>query len=615
MSDKAKDDRPATAKALEEYARKVLDDKCKEYLKQKDGLPPVELKEDDKKKLKEWLKPQDTGSYTNKYPENKMDGGVRDWTFEILDWLKGDKGSVRVGKAQILIDYLASLLEKADKEKQSDNSKKAQEKYDNAKADHDEMVATPIGNYVFYPPETASKDTCVRNLFHTRKFIGQEVEHRVVNQVRVMHWNILADGLAGSGLGLNQFSKSLEKQFASPKESLIWDYRKWLILEEIAHFEPDIITLVELDGNQDYENRDNYKKTGTEDGKGPVYDKSSDFASKSLQYYLEKLDYVMEYKAKGAKFAEMGTGFFWKKDKFTPVKFKPKYDEGEADKKPKSDILLWKEFGQESGKQIFSLMRFNQTNGRNLAVCALHLQSDKDKVGEIKRAQQIWQALYWLNYKKYTDDLTKTFSEMNVKGTDGQKLSFTREIKDLTDNVNVMDEYAVIITGDFNAERKMGIDSKGTVFQPFAANAPLNAGYMSFYDEIYGGDLPWTSWKKRPAGRTDKYAIDYVFGQKSKTKPLAVLGKVPDNEVDNRTLLPNYESGSDHISLVVDFELIPFVEPSSPEDRLTQSDSYSTFTLGAVGVAIIVVVISILCWIFLRPSKRRNAESSSTSVD
>jgi len=608
MVDKAKDDRPATAKALEEYARKVLDDKCKEYLNQTDGLLPVELKEDDKKNLNKWVLPQ-IQSYINNYPENKMDGGVRDYTFEIVRWLKGDKGSVRVGKAQILIDYLASLLEKAEKE--NDNSKKAQKKYDNAKADHDEMVATPIGNYVFYPPKTASKDTCVRNLFHTRKFIGQEVEHRVVNQVRVMHWNILADGLAGSGLGLNQFSKSLEKQFASPKESLIWDYRKWLILEEIAHFEPDIITLVELDGNQDYENRDNYKKTGTEDGKGPVYDKSSDFASKSLQYYLEKLDYAMEYKAKGAKFAEMGTGFFWKKDKFTPVKFKPKYENGETDKKPKSDILLWKEFGQESGKQIFSLMRFNQTNGRNLAVCALHLQSDKDGEGENKRALQIWQALYWLNYKKYTDDLTKTFVEMSVK----KSSSFTPEITDLTDNVNVMDEYAVIITGDFNAERKMGLDSKGTVFRPFAASAPLNAGYMSFYDEIYGGDLPWTSWKKRPAGRTDKYAIDYVFGQKSKTKPLAVLGKVPDNEVDNRTLLPNYESGSDHISLVVDFELIPFVEPSSPEDRLTQSGSYSTFTLGAVGVAIIVVVISILCWIFLRPSKRRNAESSSTSVD
>jgi len=102
------------------------------------------------------------------------------------------------------------------------------------------------GGYVFHPP---LPPRCGGNLYEKRIF-KHEVKGRTGNQIRVMHWNILADGLSGSGLSLiNGYSKSLEKQFASPKECLVWDYRKWLILEEIAHYDPDIITLVELDIN------------------------------------------------------------------------------------------------------------------------------------------------------------------------------------------------------------------------------------------------------------------------------------------------------------------------------------------------------------------------------
>lgn len=122
-----------------------------------------------------------------------------------------------------------------------------------------------FGKYKFFPPDLVNKvvkeeeSECKPNLFHSRVF-KNEVRHRDVNQVRVMHWNILADGLTGKNLAFDGFSKSLQKQFASSKESLQWEFRQWLILEEIAHYEPDIITLVELDSNQDYYGRDMKKE-------------------------------------------------------------------------------------------------------------------------------------------------------------------------------------------------------------------------------------------------------------------------------------------------------------------------------------------------------------------
>lgn len=623
MVDKAKDDLPTTAAALKVYARKKIDEKCSEYLKLKeeDSLLPVELKEADKTKLNEWYKKKDE-QYKEKlkkeFPTKMEKGGMRDYTSEVLKWLleKDYKESCRVGRAEILIDYLKSQMDakkiKFDSAKPEDDMIDLKEKMDDSKSDHDDMLNTPTGRYKFNPPRTDNvTKLCKPNLFNERIFIGEELKVRVKDEIRVMHWNILADGLAGSGLGLNKFAKSLEKQFASPKECLIWDFRKWLMLEEIAHYDPDILTLVEVDAHQDYDDTDPNKGTPKEQ----IYLKNSDDKSQALQYYLEKIGYKMAYKSRKTSFAEQGTGFFWKTDKLTPIKY--------PGKDGKSQITLLSEnfaiIG--AGKQTFTLMRFEQQTkgGRKLAVCALHLQSEKEEAdGEIVRAKQIWQSLWWLNYKSYTDALTETMKQMNVIGDDNQPKSFEPVGKDLTNGMNVMEEFAVIITGDFNSERKMSIDTKGNVFRPFTVSAPYSAGFKSFYDEVYHGDLPWTSWKRRPAGRTDKYAIDYVFGSKSKTEAVAVLGKVSDDKVDDRILLPNYESASDHISLVVDFKLIePKAEPLSPEElqllKLNAAGGYGIWI--GVGGAIAVVVISILCWMFLGPEKRRKAESSSTSVD
>jgi len=640
---------PKTPGDLKKFARKRLDEKCEEYLNSEPmdvllltkadygdiNAKKDELQEKFKPAMKVWWDGLDDQS---KYKDGniaKLEEGMRGATKQITDWLEADEctSDLRVGAAPILGDYMKYLLgEEKTKMIKAQNDlwatmskvpptkdglyenpisilddamkkyEKVKDKYLEALQAHSSMTSEDnIGGYQSNMP-----DECKPNLFNTRKFVGEELK-RSENQVRIMHWNILADGLAGSGLSLNKYAKSLEKQFASPKESLNWDYRKWLILEEIAHYNPDIITLVELDGNQDYYGSDKYKKT-----------KNVHQNSKSLQYYLKEIGYKMDYKAKDSKFAEMGTGFFWKEPKLNPVTFEPqlfkKWDKDtkslvlERDLK-KSDILFWKEFSGKGG-QIFSMMRFKTKGGKNLAVCTVHLQSDKTQEGEDERAMQIWEGLYWLNYKNYTQSLKKKWSEMGIK-----KQSFQNQdwLKDAMKK-NIMDEYAVILTGDFNAERGLSVSEDGKIVRPLAVSVPETVGFKSFYDEVNGGDLPWTSWKKRPAGRTDKYTIDYVFGSKGKTKGLAVLGEVPEAMVDKDILLPNYESGSDHISLVVDFEIGEFTVAMTPEMKTPGLTSSTVWIIG-VAVAVALVVFTMLCWMFAGPGKQSKDESSSTSQE
>merc|ERR1719445_2971299 len=191
------------------------------------------------------------------------------------------------------------------------------------------------------------------------------------------------------------------------------------------------------------------------------------------------------------------------------------------------------------------------------------------------------------------------------------------KIKSFADAEDIMGEYSVIITGDFNAERVIGVGSKSSpheIIRPLAVSVPENNGFKSLYDEVYGGNLPWTSLKSRPAGRTDQYAIDYVFGSKDKTKGLAVLGPVDDEKVDTRMYLPNYESGSDHISLVVDFELVNREKHGRRGAEVQVAGENTVMWIASVVGAVAVVLFTMLWWMYAGPGKRRKADSSPTSL-
>lgn len=65
------------------------------------------------------------------------------------------------------------------------------------------------------------------------------------NSLRVMQYNILADGLCGLRRDSGGFSRT-EKQY------LDWNYRKSAFLSEITSSDPDVITLQECDHFDDF---------------------------------------------------------------------------------------------------------------------------------------------------------------------------------------------------------------------------------------------------------------------------------------------------------------------------------------------------------------------------
>jgi len=298
---------PNEAKSLKELARQQLREMCEKYLQTEPAhaLKPIELTKKDYDGLKKlWEDNQD-------YYKGDADSLV------IIEWLGKpfETGNIlnRVGSSNILIDYLKYLMVEASekveeltksRDKDDEELKSAKKKFKAATDDYEAMNDRGVGGYKFINPE---KSDCGKNLFEEREFT--KIVNSQSDNLRLMHWNILADGLAGSSLALKGYAKSLNKQFVSPKECLEWKYRKWLILEEIAHYEPDIITLVELDGHQDYYLKDQERETPQKEVKRGAK------KLEALQFYLNEIGYAMDYKAKDSKFAEIGTGYFWKFDK------------------------------------------------------------------------------------------------------------------------------------------------------------------------------------------------------------------------------------------------------------------------------------------------------------
>jgi len=93
------------------------------------------------------------------------------------------------------------------------------------------------------------------------------------------------------------------------------------------------------------------------------------------------------------------------------------------------------------------------------------------------------------------------------------------------------------------------------------------------------------------------------------------LGPVDDTVMNRDTLLPNYESGSDHISLVVDFELVNGKKHRRREAEVQVAGENTMMWIVSVVGAVAVVLFTMLCWMYAGPGKRRKTDSSPTSVD
>jgi len=107
----------------------------------------------------------------------------------------------------------------------------------------------------------------------------------------------------------------------------------------------------------------------------------------------------------------------------------------------------------------------------------------------------------------------------------------------------------IILAGDFNASLE----------EP-AYQIVKQAGLTSAYESVSGAEPGYTTWKvrgKRGSSPTSekKRTIDFVFCDSDVIKPAAVL-KVPDEAEIGSGRLPNMEFPSDHMLLVVKFNIL-----------------------------------------------------------
>jgi len=184
----------------------------------------------------------------------------------------------------------------------------------------------------------------LENLTRTRRWHGTPLgNNRTENQFRVMEFNLLADKLSGL------YEAPNDKSFASPRDCLHFNLRKWMILEEICLYKPDLACFVELDKCEE------------------------------LMQSMKPLGYDVVFMKKfGAKKTD-GTGLFYLKDKFDVVAF-----EGGP----------FMENGKECS-QIYNVVRLQPKNQKLSAFnfAGIHLASKKSDDGEKLRKLQAEQIL------------------------------------------------------------------------------------------------------------------------------------------------------------------------------------------------------------------------------
>eukprot|EP01031_Cornospumella_fuschlensis_P035924 gene35924-43572_t len=176
----------------------------------------------------------------------------------------------------------------------------------------------------------------------------------VLDQFRVLQFNVLADGLSGLREDLGAFSRA-------KRDFLTWSYRKARILHEITQYNPDIITLQECDHFHDFFSPElnTHGYTGF-------------FSPKPASACREVSD------------QEDGCALFFKTDKFQLIESVTiPYtvpDEAGGPRKKQNQVAL-----------LVSLL--SQTGGPALLVGTTHLKASKTEEGEHLRLHEAQQLL------------------------------------------------------------------------------------------------------------------------------------------------------------------------------------------------------------------------------
>ncbi|XP_063046465.1 nocturnin isoform X2 [Engraulis encrasicolus] len=302
---------------------------------------------------------------------------------------------------------------------------------------------------------------------------------RDMQPIRVMQWNILAQAL---GEGKDGFVRC-------PLEALNWAERKYLILEEILTYQPDILCLQEVDHYFD-----------------------------TFQPVLASLGYRGTFCPKPwspcldveNNNGPDGCALFFRRDRFRLL--------------ATSHLRLSAMMLKTNQVAVVCTLRCRHT-GRRFCVAVTHL-----------KARSGWESLR----SAQGSSLLQSLRAITMEGIPEE---------DAVAGVAEGEEGAgvpLIVCGDFNAE------PWEDVYQRFASSPlGLDSAYKGLSAD--GRTEPaYTSWKIRRSSGESRHTLDYIWYSSRRFHVDAVL-ELPSEEQIGPDRLPSYHYPSDHLSLVCDF--------------------------------------------------------------
>ena len=334
------------------------------------------------------------------------------------------------------------------------------------------------------------------------------------SNLRVLQFNILADGLSGLRSDLGAFSRATA-------QSMSWDMRKYQLLHEILQYKPDCITLQECDHFYDFFL-----------AKLSMYGYDGIYAPKPASACLEVSD------------NSDGCAIFLKRNKLKLVSAetityalsKKDVDDGNSDvvrAMNQVGLIVTCDILDENGH-----VKVVEDSGTRcpLVVCTTHLKAKKSEIGERYRLQEATQLMR----------------------------SIDRTIKSLRTSAQPL----LVVTGDLNAAPNA--DTTGYEARAYRVVKEHALGLRSLLNDdvrLQESDT-WTTWKARWNKGVEKIAkncIDYILYQPPSStnnfglQPMAVLELLREEDLGS-DLLPNTKYPSDHVALAADFAMTTFRE-------------------------------------------------------
>jgi len=346
---------------------------------------------------------------------------------------------------------------------------------------------------------------------------------KIHGNLRVLQFNILADGLFGLRDDLGAFSRT-------QKEDVSWSRRKIQLLHEITQYNPDIITLQECD---------HYYDTFLPELAAKGYDGL--FAPKPASACLEVSDNFD------------GCAIFVNRNKLRIVS-----SETITFALSKADLAINSEGEVSNNVDDTKVKAQNQvgiiavcrllTGGPPIIVATTHLTAAKNAMGEVYRYVEIMQLL---------NGIEKAIKNLSM-----------------SDKTSTP---AILLTGDLNAAptESTGYTPKAysaVKSHPFDLRSVMNDDYepLVIQKNLDNKDKVWTTWKARRKHGVEsvtKHCIDYILYNSPVEKngrpgfrPISALDLFKSEDI-GENLLPSSFYPSDHVAIAADLQLVSYEKP------------------------------------------------------